>query len=123
MSKILVVDDAQFAIEVVKRILAPIGAEFITAGNGTDGLIAYREHSPDLVICDLCMPGMDGYAFLRRLAEIDPHHRTIILTADAQEHARTEVLRLGAAAFFSKPVDTSELLAAARTAIAVHAHC
>lgn len=119
--KILLVDDARLAIAMTKRALGPLSAEFIVAEDGARGLLAYAKHDPDVVICDLCMPNLSGYDFLKRISEVDPHHRTIIVTSDNQEVSKERALRLGARHFLCKPVKDEELLAVVTDLLALPA--
>lgn len=62
MHKILVVDDDEGVVRLVSRALSRDGFEVVTAANGRQALAAVESAHPDLVIMDICMPEMDGYA-------------------------------------------------------------
>lgn len=67
--KILVIDDEDDYRTMIRVTLKMIGYDVIEASNGLDGLAAARMHHPDLVLCDIKMPEMDGYTLLGRLKE------------------------------------------------------
>jgi two-component system, OmpR family, response regulator SaeR len=108
-AKILLVDDAGLAVAMHRRALKEFGPECFIARNGEEGLAMYREHKPDIVICDLLMPKMDGYQFLEQLKTIDPDHCTIIVTSDMQNETKGHVLKLGAKAILNKPYRPEQL--------------
>lgn len=115
-SRILIVEDEAVSREILKQIFAKNGfANIIEATNGKDGLAKAREHKPDLVITDLRMPEMDGYALCRALrAEPDPALSAIpilVRTALDDPSDRAEVWEARATDYFSKPVNADDLLA------------
>ena len=69
--RVLVIDDELSARELVAGALRPEGFEVVTAASGDEGLALARERPPDLVICDLVMPDMDGFEVVNRLADAD----------------------------------------------------
>jgi len=69
MPKILVIDDSGFQRKVLSSILAGAGYQVVTAEDGEAGFEMARREAPDLVICDLLMPGIDGYTFLKMARE------------------------------------------------------
>ncbi len=109
---VLVVDDQPQNIRLLDAVLSPRGYQVITASSGEEALHLLSESDPDLVLLDVVMPGLDGYAVCRRIRE---DTRTaflpvVMITASgAQERLRA--LECGADDFVSKPFDQSELLA------------
>lgn len=88
--------------------------------NGADALAALRETNPDLILLDVMMPGMDGFAVLRAI-RTDPSARgkpVIVLSARAGEEARVAGLNAGADDYLAKPFSGNELLARVRTHLA-----
>jgi len=69
--RVLVIDDDDSARELVANALRPEGFEVVTAASGDEGLELAHEQPPDLVICDLVMPDMDGFEVVNRLADSD----------------------------------------------------
>jgi DNA-binding NarL/FixJ family response regulator len=86
------------------------------ATTAAEGVALFRELRPDLVLMDLQLPDSTGFEATRRILEIDPGARVVVLTAHAKpEHAR-EALASGACGFLAKDDTLSEMLAAIRTA-------
>jgi len=83
------------------------------AADGEEGLAQALEHRPDLILTDVMMPKMDGYALIRALSERDETKQipVIVLTAKASEDMKVEGLREGAHDFLSKPFNPKELTA------------
>ncbi len=108
----LVVEDDESLIQLLKFHLHAEGYEVVAVSNGQAGVDAARTCEPDLVLLDLMMPGMDGYEVLRRLRA---SYRTrylpvIIVTARTQTSDRLRGLENGANDFVSKPYVFTELL-------------
>ncbi|KAG8934382.1 hypothetical protein FRC01_003339 [Tulasnella sp. 417] len=111
---VLIVDDNSDVRRFLRSILRPY-CNTIEAENGIEGLVAIEEKSPDLVLSDVMMPGMDGIQFVSTIRE-RPRISwipVILLTAKSAEDARVEGLTSGADDYISKPFKTQELLARA----------
>jgi two-component system phosphate regulon response regulator PhoB len=115
MSKgtVLVIDDEADLIELVRYNLDKEGFEVLAAADGESGLAIARRHSPDLIVLDLMMPGMDGLAVCRALRSDERTGRIplIMLTAKAAETDRIVGLEMGADDYVSKPFSPRELVA------------
>lgn len=110
--RILVVDDQEVNLRVVSSLLTKQGYEVVVAGNGEEALARYRETSPDLVLLDMIMPGMDGFDVLRELAA-QPGTRVPVVFVTAA-HDRDLLLRAfdaGVVDYVTKPFLPEELLA------------
>jgi signal transduction histidine kinase/CheY-like chemotaxis protein len=92
--RVLVIDDEASARDLVANALRPEGFEVVTAASGTEGLALALEQPPDLVICDLVMPDMDGYEVVDRLADSDMPKDVPILILTGQDLSTTERERL-----------------------------
>jgi signal transduction histidine kinase/ActR/RegA family two-component response regulator len=119
--RILLVDDDPDSREIASRALADTGAAVTQAESGVEALEAWRKQRFDVLICDLAMPGMDGYEVLRNIrsaASVDGHQsRAIALTALASDSDRQAVLEAGFDDHIVKPFNFPDLLRAiARTA-------
>ncbi len=110
---VLVIDDNEDAREVLQVLLQHLGAKVSVAGNGREGLDRVQDASPDLVLCDLGMPVMDGYEFVRELRRTVARSRppVVAVTALASDADRQCTREAGFAAHISKPFDQAALLA------------
>ena len=80
---VLVVDDSQTILQVVKSVLTQRGYEILVAPTGEEGLRLAQERNPDLVLMDIMMPGMDGYTMVTRLQQ-DRRLPVVVLSAKSQ---------------------------------------
>ena len=112
--KILVVEDERRAAEYLRQGLAESGYAVEVALNGTDGLHAAMNGDHDLIVLDVMLPGLDGFAVLAalRTAKQTP---VLMLTARAQVHDKVHGFDLGADDYLVKPFQFPELLARVRT--------
>jgi DNA-binding response OmpR family regulator len=119
MAKILVIEDELNIRTNLSRLLSLESHTVLVAEDGKSGVTMARAHLPDLVICDLRMPELDGYGVLRALKPSPDTARipVVILTASADQSHRAAGLSLGAAAFLTKPFDSRELLALIRNVL------
>ncbi|HSH02897.1 MAG TPA: response regulator transcription factor [Anaerolineae bacterium] len=107
---IMLVDDEERLISLVKAYLIQEGYRVVTARNGRDAMFIARDEKPDLIVLDIMMPEMDGFEFMRI------HHRerdtpVIILSARVDETDRVLGLELGADDYVTKPFSPRELTA------------
>lgn len=111
--RILVVDDEKRLVQVVRGYLEEAGYEVVTAYNGRDALFAARDYSPDLIILDLMMPELDGWAFIRQYRR-EKDTPIIVLTARVEDVDKVAGLELGADDYVTKPFSPRELVARVR---------
>jgi CheY-like chemotaxis protein len=114
MTKVLVIEDQEILRESILNILNERGFSTIDAGDGRRGLQLAKEFGPDLILCDVRMPELDGYEVLRSLRQ-DPLTATIpflFLTAENKEKVVRQGELLGASGYLTKPFTTAELLEA-----------
>lgn len=113
MSKILIVDDDEDIRENIEIRLRHAEFDICLASNGTMALQKVKEENPDLVLLDVMMPGMDGYATCEKIkAEISPRFLPVLLlTALSQTDDKVRGLKVGADDFVSKPFEDRELIA------------
>ncbi len=112
MQKILVIEDEETVRENILELLDAEGFNAIAAQNGRIGLELARQHLPDLILCDVRMPELDGYGVLQGIRS-DPVMATIpliFLTAKASKTDLSYGLELGATAYITKPFTITELL-------------
>ena len=106
---ILVVDDDQPILTLMKNILREFGFEPHVASTGAAAVEVAREHRPDLILLDMKMPGMSGDEVIKALREGGAYHVPIlILSGDPVEPA--EVATLGVAGAVQKPFDVAALV-------------
>ncbi len=108
---ILVIDDERDARELVNIMLRDRGAEVTVAGSAEEARGQLEECRPQIIICDVGMPGEDGYDFLTRLRRDGVQTPALALTAFARAEDRVRSLQTGFAAHLAKPVEQAELLA------------
>lgn len=115
--RILVVDDHPDSRESLAELLALHGHRVDVAADGPAALSAVRRSRPDVVLCDINLPGMDGYEVMRRLRH-DPEMvdvRIVALSGRGESAAVRRSLQLGCDDHLVKPVDPDELLSAVAT--------
>lgn len=111
MKRVLVVEDNRDLAYGLRNNLEIEGYQVEVADDGPKGLMQARTTSPDLIILDLMLPGMDGYRVLRALREEGRQIPILILTARGEEADKVRGLRLGADDYVTKPFGVLELLA------------
>jgi len=114
--KILVVDDEAVLVETIAYNLEQAGYQVMTAGDGVSALEAAHSESPDLIILDIMLPGMDGLEICRQLRREDATATVpiIMLTAKGEEIDKVVGLEVGADDYVTKPFGRRELLARVR---------
>src|ERR1051326_8041567 len=116
MSKILVIEDHFQMRENLALMLELEGFAVFHAEDGQHGLELARSHAPDLILCDVMMPGLDGHGVLRALRS-DPATATIpliFLTAKGEKVDQRAGMNLGADDYLVKPVAKEDVLSAIR---------
>lgn len=114
MKKILVVDDSDYILESTSILLTLEGYQVFTATNGVEGLRIAIQEKPDLILCDIQMPEMDGYTMLEHL-RANPKTEAIpliFLTAFGEKQNMREGMIRGADDYITKPFTHNELLRA-----------
>jgi two-component system, chemotaxis family, chemotaxis protein CheY len=118
MSKtVMIIDDSALIRKLVRIALQPGGYGVIEAGDGAEALAKLQKEHAELVICDVNMPVMDGFTFLKEVKK-DPRHRfvpVIMLTTETRESYMREGQMGGAKAWIVKPFRPEQILAAVGT--------
>ena len=111
MKTILIADDNPVSRELLREALEPRGFNVIEAADGCEALRLIERDLPDLVLLDIQMPSLDGFAVLEavRTGGRSPHLRLIALTALAMESDRQRILAAGFDGYVSKPISISEV--------------
>ncbi len=110
MARILVVDDELSIIEVLKTLLARGGHSVSTASNGNEALRLLKEEVFDLMITDVCLPGIDGITLLHQSKNFQNQLAVIVMTAYAGIESAVEAMKNGAFDYITKPFKFDELM-------------
>ena len=117
--KILVVDDEEDILELIRYNLAREGYKILCASSGEEGLKAAKSEKPDLIVLDLMLPGIDGLDVTRRLKAEDSTRNIpiVMLTAKGEESDIVAGLGLGAEDYITKPFSPRVMVARVKTAL------
>jgi DNA-binding response OmpR family regulator len=113
---VLVVDDKKEMRTMVSAYLTQEGFRIVTAKDGQEALFVARYEKPDLILLDLMMPEMGGYAFMRAYTQ-EAETPIILLTAKVEENDKVLGLELGADDYVTKPFSLRELAARVRAVL------
>lgn len=119
--RVLVVDNSAANLEVISGMLEPFGYQVMRARSGEEALTLAAADPPDIVLCDVHMPGMDGFAFIREVKSREGLRSVpcVFLSSggDAEAYAR-QARALGASGFLSRPFEPRALLQTLRRHLA-----
>ena len=115
-STILVADDDPQLLRLMGRNLEFEGYNLLTASDGQQALDLFEQHQPDLLLLDVMMPKIDGFAVCTRIREFSVVP-IIIITARGQDQDKVQGLNLGADDYLTKPFNVDELLARVRAVL------
>jgi len=121
MARIMIIEDEEPIRNNLRRFLQMEGYAVIEAENGQRGLELIRTSLPDLVICDVMMPELDGFGLLKIL-RADPHTAAVpfvFLTASAEKESLEHGRELGADEYVTKPFNLPQLAALIRRRLGV----
>lgn len=118
--RILIVDDMADARRVLARLLEAEGFEAQEAEDGITGLAMMRTQSPDVMLVDMRMPGMDGMQLLGKVRKLDEDIPVIVVTAFGTIASAVETVRNGAYDYVTKPFENSALVLTIRRALETH---
>jgi CheY-like chemotaxis protein len=111
--RLLVVEDDTITQEALRTVFETRGAAVTTAASALEGFQSFLRQRPDVVVCDLGLPGADGYALIRQIRELPPlmggGTAAVAVTAYSAEMT-PKVLHAGFQAHLHKPVDTEDLV-------------
>lgn len=107
--RILIVDDDAALRESLEMILSSDGYSVLTAESGEAALEAVTTHSVDAILCDLRMPGLDGFELIPQLSRLLPGVPVILMSAHGTEDLAIEAIQRGAYDYLAKPFQPSEI--------------
>jgi len=116
---ILIVDDEEDILQLLKYTFESAGFDTLTAGDGLEALTKARRHLPDLILLDLMLPGMDGFEVCKELKRGSETGKipVFMLTAKGEEVDRIVGLELGADDYVVKPFSPREIILRARSVL------
>lgn len=117
MARILVVDDDEYILDILRILLENEGYEVVAAQDSQKGLDIVTSSEVDLVISDLRMRPMNGIELLREIRKVKPKLPVIMLTAYGSPETANEASQLGAFAYLTKPFGPDEVLETIQHAI------
>ena len=117
MSRIMIVDDAQFIRMRIAKLLVKQGYDTVEAENGEEAIQTYRSTRPDAVLMDITMPHKDGINALAEIRAFDPRAKVIMLTALGQQSMILQAMKAGASDFLVKPYDSEQITQALQRAL------
>ncbi|AYF86271.1 two-component system response regulator RssB [Pseudomonas sp. JS3066] len=109
-AKLLIIDDDEVVRASLAAYLEDSGFSVRQASNGLQGLQVFEQERPDLVICDLRMPQVDGLELIRRISELEAETPVIVVSGAGVMSDAVEALRLGAADYLIKPLEDLAVL-------------
>jgi CheY-like chemotaxis protein len=119
-AKILVVDDVPENVRLLEAVLVPRGYEVVSAHNGAEALGLVESEKPDLILLDVVMPQMDGYAVCQHLRQNDDTAvLPVIMVTSSIGPEKTKAIEAGADDFIPKPFNHDELLTRVRSLLRI----
>ncbi len=110
MTTVLIIDDERAIRDTFSRYLRTLDYTVVTAGDGPSGIEACAQHSPDIVLCDLRMPGMDGLDVLARLTGTCAELPVLVVSGAADIGDAIQSLKRGAWDYVTKPIEDLQVL-------------
>lgn len=113
MAKILVVDDSETVRVQIRKDLEPAGFLVVEAADGLMGIDKAREEKPDLILCDLNMPKLDGLSMAKQIKSdsVLSAIPIFMVTTEASPEAKAKAKEIGIRAWIMKPYDSEKLVA------------
>ena len=114
---VLIVDDEPSILQTLSGLLSDEGFDVATAANGYEALKVIDADSPDLVLLDIWMPGLDGIETLKEIKKDNPHIQVIIITGHGTIETAVRATKLGAFDLIEKPLSIDKIIVAINNAL------
>jgi len=114
---VLVVDDERDVLTVTAKMLSSENFKTLSAANGQEAIEKVRENSPDMVLLDYMMPGMNGLDVLKEIKKLSPETPVVIITGRGDETTAADSIKLGAFEYVSKPLAKDRLIGVVKRAL------
>ncbi len=114
---VLIVDDEPSILQSLSGILSDEGFEALTASNGYEALKMIEEESPDLVLLDIWMPGLDGIETLKEIKKYNPHIQVVIITGHGNVETAVKATKMGAFDLIEKPLSIDKIVVTINNAL------
>ena len=117
-AQILIVDDDKGICMILSDLMKKEGFDPLTVYDGEKALKTIKSESPDLLLVDMMLPGMDGMEVLKKSREVDPELPVVFITAHADSRGAVKAIKAGAHDYLSKPFDNYEVIRVIHRALA-----
>ncbi|NWF56196.1 MAG: sigma-54-dependent Fis family transcriptional regulator [Syntrophaceae bacterium] len=117
-ARILIVDDDKGICMILSDLMKKEGFEALTVYDGEKALKTIQSESPDLLLVDMMLPGMDGMEVLKKVRELDQELPVVFITAHADSRGAVKAIKAGAHDYLSKPFDNNEVIRVVHRALA-----
>ena len=114
--KVLVIDDEKNILDSIEMVLSYENYDVKTANNGSEGLVIFKEFSPDIVLLDVKMPGYNGIEILKKIKDFNTFSEVIMISGHSGIEEAVEASKLGAFDFLEKPLSSDKLIVSIRNA-------
>ena len=108
--KVLIIDDSIFTLELHKALVENCHEIPLLAESGSKALEIYQAQKPEIILCDIMMPEMDGYEVFSILKEINPDVFLYFISAEMTAFAQKKARDMKASGFYQKPIGVKEIL-------------
>ena len=107
----IVIDDDHNIVNVFSELLEELGVKVLGQGyNGKDAAVLYKECKPDIVFLDVMMPEYDGFYALKKITELNPDAKIVVITADITQSSITKLEEFKIDAIIYKPIDMLKII-------------
>jgi PAS domain S-box-containing protein/putative nucleotidyltransferase with HDIG domain len=119
MAKVLIVDDERSIRETLSEFVREIGHETFLASEAGPALEIVANSIPDVVLCDIVLPGTDGMSILERIRRVSPDTQVVMITGEPTVKTAADAVRQGAFDYLSKPLSSGDIQAVVESALRV----